>query len=108
MVEIRKQRIKKGDRVIVIAGKSKGKTGKVTQVLPQKGRIVIAGVNIMKKHERPSPKNEKGGIIEREASLDYSNVMLYSSKENKGVRVGIREKKDKKIVRVCHKTGEEF
>lgn len=108
MARTGKAGIKKGDTVMVIAGKDKGKTGKITHVFPEKHRVIVAGINIMKKHERPNPKNEKGGIVEREASLNVSNVLLYSSKENKGVRVGIKGKKDKKIIRVLHKTGEEF
>ena len=105
---IKKLKIKKEDTVIVVAGKDKGKTGKVLQVIPAKGRVLVSGVNIMKKHERPNPKNEKGGIIEREAPLNISNVMLYSSKTNKGVRVGVKEKTGANVKRVCNKTGEEF
>ncbi|OED34189.1 50S ribosomal protein L24 [PVC group bacterium (ex Bugula neritina AB1)] len=103
-----KMRIKKNDKVIVVTGKDKGKVAEVTKVIPQKNRVIVAGINMVSKHQRPNAQNQKGSIIRKEASLDYSNVMIYSEKESKGVRLGIKEKKDKKVVRVCRKTGEEF
>ncbi len=96
-------KIKKGDNVIVIAGKDKDKEGKVLSVDTKNNTVVVEGVNMISKHAKPSQVNPQGGIIEREAPIDISNVM-YSVK-GKGVRVGF-EVKDGKKVRVNKKTGE--
>jgi len=98
-------RIKKGDTVVVITGKDKGKIGKVLQVLPKKERVIVEGVNIVKKHQRPSPKLQQGGIIEKEAPIHVSNVMLYDSKAKSGTRVRYKIENGKKV-RVSVKTGE--
>jgi large subunit ribosomal protein L24 len=66
--------VKKGDTVLVLAGADKGKTGRVLQVIPEKNRVVVEGVNMIKKHSRPTQKNPKGGILEKEASIHISNV----------------------------------
>jgi large subunit ribosomal protein L24 len=96
-------RIKKGDTVQVIAGKEKGKTGKVLRIFGEKNRLVVEKVNMLKKHQRPTTK-VKGGIIEKEGSLQMSNVLLYCNKCEKGARFAyeIAEKK----VRRCSKCGE--
>lgn len=96
-------KIKKGDNVIVIAGKDKDKEGKVLSVDAKNNKVVVEGINMITKHAKPSQANPQGGIIEREAPIDISNVM-YSVK-GKGVRVGF-EVKDGKKVRVNKKTGE--
>lgn len=94
------QKIKLGDKVVVIAGQSKGQTGKVIRVLNKTHRLVVEGVNIVKKHVRPNPnKNEQGGILEREASIHISNVALFNPVSHKPDRVGIKYLNDGKKVR---------
>ena len=97
------KKIKKGDNVIVIAGKDKDKEGKVLAVDTKNNTVVVEGINMISKHAKPSQANPQGGIIEREAPIDISNVM-YSVK-GKGVRIGF-DVKDGKKVRVNKKTGE--
>ncbi len=99
-------RIKKGDDVIVISGKDKGKRGNVMRVLGN-GRILVDGINIVKKHVRPNPQaNETGGIVEKEAALDISNISLYDAASGKASRVGIKVLEDGKKVRVYKTSGE--
>lgn len=82
-----KMKLKKGDQVVVIAGKEKGKTGTVSKVSPSTNRVVVAGVNIIKKATKPNPQTgEGGGIVEKEASIHASNVMLLDAKTGKGTR----------------------
>ena len=101
-----KVRIKKNDTVLVRAGKDRGKRGRVLQVLPDKSRVVVEGVGIIKRHTRPNPqRNIKGGIAEREGSVHASNVMVVASENNKRSRVGSKVV-DGKRVRVAIKTGE--
>jgi large subunit ribosomal protein L24 len=93
------KRLKKGDDVIVIAGKDKGRRGTVLKVLAE-DRVLVENVNMVKKHTRPNPnKGEPGGIVEKEAPLDASNVMLYNPRSKKGDRVGIRTLEDGRKVR---------
>jgi len=97
--------IKKNDTVKVIAGREKGKTGKVLGVTKDQNRVLIEKINLMKKHQRPDAKG-KGGIVEKESPLHVSNVMLVCSKCNTGVRVGYKTLEDGKKVRVCIKCQE--
>jgi len=97
--------LKKGDTVKVIAGKEKGKTGKILKTMGEKSRVVVEKVNVVKKHKRPDAKG-KGGIIEKESSIHASNVMLICGKCNAGARIGHRILEDGKKVRVCRKCGE--
>ncbi|MFN4197109.1 MAG: 50S ribosomal protein L24 [Caldimicrobium sp.] len=97
--------IKKNDMVVVIAGKDKGKMGKVLQVFPRKGRAVVEGVNIVKKHMKPTPYSS-GGIIEKPAPIHVSNLMLYCAKCKKGVKVARKFLEDGTKARVCKKCGE--
>ncbi len=101
----KKLKIKKGDEVIVIAGKDKGKKGSVLSVLREKDRVVVSGVNMIKRHQRPD-KASAGGIISKEASLHISNVALADPKEGKPTRVGYKELADGKKVRVARRSGE--
>ena len=101
-------RIKKNDTVMVLCGKDKGKTGKVLRVFPEKERVIIEGVNLVKRHTKPNPKNQQGGIVSREASLHISNVNLFCSRCQKGVRFGVRLLEDGSKVRICRKCGEAF
>jgi large subunit ribosomal protein L24 len=96
--------IKKNDQVLVIAGSDRGKRGRVLSVVPDKGRLIVEGVNFIKRHTRPNPqRNVKGGIVEREASLDVSNVQLVCPECAKTTRVGHRLLEDGRRVRVCRK-----
>ncbi|HDN59261.1 MAG: 50S ribosomal protein L24 [Candidatus Neomarinimicrobiota bacterium] len=97
-------KIKKGDTVIVISGDDKGKVGKVLKVFPKKQRVIVEGVNFIKRHTRPSQKNPQGGIIEKEAPIHISNVMLWFNNER--TKVGFKVLKDGKKVRYSKKTGE--
>ena len=99
-----KMNVKKGDEVIVIAGKDKGKTGKVIHVIPSQDKVVVEGVAIVKRHTKPTQKMPQGGIIEKEAAIHVSNVMPYYRKNKKGVRVAHTIENGKKI-RVCRKCG---
>jgi large subunit ribosomal protein L24 len=106
-------KIRKNDLVTVISGNARGKTGKVLKVYPAKERVIIEGVNIMKRHTRPNQKNPQGGIVQREASIHVSNVMLVDPKTNEITRVGMKVVKDestgkKKRMRVAKATGEMF
>lgn len=99
-------RIKSGDTVLVIAGKDKGKKGKVTRVFPREGRVIVEGVNIVKRHTRPSAKVMQGGILEKAAPIHISNVMLVCKNCKKAVRTGSKFLEDGTKVRVCRKCGE--
>ncbi|MFW2440495.1 MAG: 50S ribosomal protein L24 [Arenicellales bacterium] len=99
-------KIKKGDDVIVITGKDKGKRGNVLRV-QDNGRVMVDGINIVKKHVRPNPQaGETGGIVEQEAALDISNISLYDAASGKASRVGIKVLEDGKKVRVYKTSGE--
>ncbi len=106
-------KIRKNDMVMVIAGNARGKTGKVLKVYPERERIIIEGVNIMKRHSRPSQKNPQGGIVQREGTIHVSNAMLIDPKSNEVTRVGASIVKDettgkKKRMRVSRASGEMF
>ena len=98
--------VKKNDLVMVIAGKDKGKSGKVLSVLSKKNRVIVEKVNFIKRHTRPSTKQRQGGIIEREGPITISNVMLICTKCNKPSRIGKKYLEGDKKVRVCKKCGE--
>ena len=101
-VERNRIRVRKNDLVEVIAGKDKGKRGKVLQVIREKNRVVVQGVNFIKRHTRPNPqRNIKGGIAEREASVHVSNVMLVDPENDKLTRIGIKTLADGRKVRVA-------
>jgi large subunit ribosomal protein L24 len=99
-------RVRRGDLVEVIAGKDKGKRGKVLRVYPKKDRVLVQGVNIVKKHMRQRSADIPGGIIEMEAPIHLSNVMPVCSKCNRGVRVGFKILEDGTKMRICRKCGE--
>jgi len=99
-----KMKIKKKDRVIVIAGKDKGKIGEVTSVLPKVNRVVVAGINKVARHTKQSPKDQ-GGIKQIEASIHVSNVAHLDPKDNKPVRVGFKIVKEQKV-RFARRSGE--
>ena len=99
-------RIAKNDMVLVIAGNDKGKTGKVLKVFPKKSRIIVEKVNFVKRHTRPTRTRIQGGVLEKEAALHVSNVMLVCPKCDTGVRVGEKTLTDGSKVRVCRRCGE--
>jgi large subunit ribosomal protein L24 len=100
-------RIRKDDLVEVITGRDKGKRGKVLVVLPDKGRLLVQGVNFIKRHTRPNPqKNIKGGIAEREAPIHVSNVMIVSPDDDKRTRIGSRLMPDGRKARIGRRGGE--
>lgn len=98
--------VRKGDTVVVVAGKERGKKGKVLRVIPEKGRVVIERINMIKKHQRPTQKVRQGGIIEREGSIHLSNVMLVDPGSDRPTRVGMKALSDGKKVRVARRSGE--
>ncbi len=102
-----KLHVKKGDTVVVIAGKDAGTTGKVLAASPSKGKVVVAGVAKIKRHTKPSKKDPQGGIMEKESFIDASNVMPYCPKCKKGVRIA-RVVENGKTVRACVKCGTKF
>jgi large subunit ribosomal protein L24 len=99
--------VKKGDTVVIIAGKDKSKSGKVLQILPKRDGVLVEGLNIVKRHTR-ARGNEPGGILEKEAPVHLSNVMVYCAKCAKAVRTKITVLEDGKKARVCVKCGESF
>ena len=90
-------KIKKGDQVKVITGSSKGTIAKVRKVLPKENKLIVEGVNLVKKHMKPSQSNPEGGIFEKEMPIHISNVMAYDSKAKKASKIGIKEEKGKKV-----------
>ena len=98
--------VRRGDTVAVIAGRERGKRGKVLRVLPEAGRVIVEKVNMMKKHQKPTQKLRQGGIIEREAALALSNVLLVCGRCNQPSRAGIKVLADGRKVRVCRRCGE--
>lgn len=100
-------KIRKGDEVIVLAGKDKGRRGNVTEVLVEKNRVLVEGVNVVKKHQKPNPNaNVQGGIIQMEKSVNVSNVAVYNPQTEKGDRVGFKTLEDGRKVRVFKSNGE--
>lgn len=98
--------IRKNDTVQVIAGKYKGKTGKVSVISSEDGLAWVEKLNLVKRHQRPTQKLPQGGVVEKEAPFQISNLMLFCTKCGKGVRFGIKKEKDDKKKRVCRKCGE--
>jgi large subunit ribosomal protein L24 len=98
--------VRKGDTVVVVAGKERGKKGKVLRVIPEKGRVVVERINMIKKHQKPTQKIRQGGIIEREGAIHLSNVMLVDPSSDKPTRVGMKALSDGKKVRVARRSGE--
>ena len=98
-------KIRRDDEVIVLAGKDKGKRGKVLSVVAESGRVFVEGINLIKKHQKPVPQlNQAGGNVEKEASIDVSNVAIYNSETGKADRVGFKIEDGKKL-RIFKSTG---
>ncbi|MBU1179205.1 50S ribosomal protein L24 [Patescibacteria group bacterium] len=100
-------KIKKGDKVLIISGKDKSKSGKVVKVLPFLGRVVVEGVNIKKKHVRPKKEGEKGQIVQIAAPVDVSNVKFLCAKCDKAAKIGCKILDNGKKVRICKKCENE-
>ena len=100
-----KMSIRKDDLVVVLSGKDKGKQGKVLEVMPKSGKVVVEKINVVSRHTKPRKQGEQGGIIKKEAAIDASNVMLVCPKCKKGVRVGYSVLENGTKVRVCKKCG---
>jgi len=100
--------VRKGDQVKVIAGNERGKEGEVLQVITQKNRILIRGINLTKRHQRPTARQREGGIIEREGSIHISNVLIICPECDQPTRVGFKQNDEGIKVRTCRKCGEEF
>jgi large subunit ribosomal protein L24 len=101
-------RIRKGDKVVVISGKDKGKTGKVMRVLVEEGRVLVEGINLVKRHMRPTPRSPSGGILEREQPIHASKVMPVDPESGKGTRVRAKTLESGKKVRIAAKSGAEI
>ena len=101
-----KIKLKKGDEVIVLAGKDKGKTGKITLVKPQKNKAIVAGINKAKKHQKPD-NNQAGGIVEKEMLIHISNLAYYDSALKKGVRLGFKFNEKNKKIRINRENSKE-
>ncbi len=100
-----KLKIKKGDKVVVITGRDKGKTGEVKQVMPAENRVIVDGVNMVKRHTAPSAGNA-GGIVEKEAAIHISNVAYVDPKTDKPTRIGYKTLEDGRKVRYAKRSGE--
>lgn len=98
-------KIKKGDAVIVLTGKDKGRKGNVLKVLPTENRVLVQGINVVTRHQKPTQANPQGGILRKEASIHISNVALSDPKTGEATRVGFKVEGDKKV-RVAKKSGE--
>jgi len=98
-------KIKKGDRVVVLKGKDRGKQGTVMRVLPTEGKVIVDGVNVAKKHQKPTKSTMQGGIIDKDMPIDASNVAIVSPKDGKATRVGYKVDSDGTKVRICKRTG---
>lgn len=102
-----KLHIKKGDNVIVLAGRDKGKTGKVQKVLVEEQRAIVEGINMVSKSSKPSAQNPQGGIVKQEAPIHISNLSLIDPKSGKATRVSIKHE-GKNVIRIAKKSGEEI
>ena len=101
-------KIRKGDRVVVLKGKDRGKEGTVMRVLPSEGKVIVDGVNVAKKHQKPTRSTMQGGIIDKDMPIDASNVAIVSPKDGKATRVGYKVDEEGKKVRICKRTGVEL
>jgi large subunit ribosomal protein L24 len=104
----KKLHIKKGDNVVVISGESKGQKGRVLEVVRDKNRAIVEGVNMVSKHSKPNAQNPQGGIIKKEATIHISNLMLVDPSSGEATRVGRKLNTKNKLVRYSKKSGEEI
>ena len=99
------QKIRKGDRVVVLAGKDKGRTGEVIKMMPKDGKALVGGINVVKRHQRQT-QNQEAGIINKEAPIQVSNLAIVDPKDGKATRVGFKVLEDGRKVRVAKRSGE--
>ncbi len=104
-LKLKKLKVRRGDNVIVITGRDKGKTGEIMRVDPKKGRVIVQGVNMVKRHQTPTP-GDPGGIVEKEASLHVSNVAHIDPKTDLPTRIGLRVDDGGRTVRYARRSGE--
>ncbi len=102
----RRTKIKKNDLVMVVTGRDRGKTGKVMRVLPESSRVIIERLNVVKRHSKPRGAASPGGIVEKEAPIDISNIMFFCERCNAPVRVGCKLSGDGSKTRICRRCGE--
>ncbi len=107
-MSLNKVHVKRGDTVVVITGKDTDKKGEVLKVIPKTNRVIVKGVNMVTKHVKPNAANRQGGIVEQEAPIHASNVMLYCTKCNKPTRIAHKILEDGSKVRVCKHCNETF
>ena len=100
-------KIRKGDKVVVLAGKDKGKEGEVSFLYPKEGKLLVTGVNIAKKHQRPTRETMQGGIIDKEMPIHISNLSFYDPELKKGIKIGYKFEKNKKV-RINKSSGKEI
>ena len=101
-------KIKKGDRVRVLQGKDRGKTGEVTRVLPKEGKVIVDGINVAKKHQKATRSTMQGGIIDKDMPIQVSNVAVISPSDGKPTKVGYKFDDKGNKVRICRRTGAEL
>jgi large subunit ribosomal protein L24 len=101
-------KVRKGDRVVVLTGKDKGREGTIIRVLPQVGKVVVEDVNVARRHTKPRQANQPGGIIDKAMPLDASNVAVLNPRDGRPTRVGYRRGDDGAKVRVCRRTGDDL
>ncbi|MDR2010031.1 MAG: 50S ribosomal protein L24 [Bacteroidales bacterium] len=104
----KKLHIKKGDTVHVLSGESKGKQGRVLEILRKQDRAIVEGVNLISKHQKPNSAHPQGGIVKKEAGIHVSNLMLVDPKSGKPTRIGRKKNSEGKLVRYSKKSGEEI
>lgn len=101
-------KVRKGDRVVVLSGKDRGKEGVVSRALPSEGKVIVDGVNVAKKHQKPTRSTMQGGIIDKDMPISVSNVAVISPKDGKATRVGYTFDAKGNKVRICKRTGAEL
>lgn len=100
-----KQKLRKGDRVIVLTGRDKGKKGEILKMMPKEGRAIVSGVNMVRRHQKQTAKDE-GGIVSKEASIDVSNIAIEDPKDGEATRIGFKILNDGRKVRFAKRSGE--
>jgi large subunit ribosomal protein L24 len=101
-------KIKKGDRVVVLSGKDRGKEGVVSRAIPSQGKVIVDGVNVAKKHQKPTRSTMQGGIIDKDMPIPVSNLAVISPKDGKATRVGYKFDDKGNKIRICKRTGAEL
>jgi large subunit ribosomal protein L24 len=101
-------KIKKGDRVVVLAGKDRGKEGVVSRAMPREGKVIVDGINVAKKHQKPTRSTMQGGIIDKDMPIPVSNLAVISPKDGKPTRVGFKFDDKGNKIRICKRTGAEL